>query len=123
MPMQEPQAAVEELRRAINDLGMVGAMLPSTGLPLHLGHGFYDTVYREAADLDCVLAIHGGSNKTIGIDTGMVAVGEPGLVELLDPGEGLLDRGAGVRAVEVEPIPPTHHFFATRSIFLLRSPA
>jgi predicted TIM-barrel fold metal-dependent hydrolase len=69
IPMQDPPAAAAELRRAVKELGLLGAMLPSTGLPLHLGHDFYDTVYREAADLDCVLAIHGGSNKTIGIDT------------------------------------------------------
>ena len=69
IPMQDPPAAAAELRRAVKELGLLGAMLPSTGLPLHLGHDFFDPVYREAAELDCVLAIHGGSNKTIGIDT------------------------------------------------------
>jgi predicted TIM-barrel fold metal-dependent hydrolase len=31
IPIQDPQAAVDELRRAIKELGMVGAMLPSNG--------------------------------------------------------------------------------------------
>ena len=30
-------------------------MLPSTGLPLDLGHDYYWPIYQEAADLGCVL--------------------------------------------------------------------
>ena len=33
IPMQDPEEAVEELRRAVDELGMSGAMLPSNGLP------------------------------------------------------------------------------------------
>ena len=69
IPMQDPTAAAVELRRAVNELGLPGAMLPSTGLPLHLGHQFYWPVYEEAASLGCALAVHGGSNRGIGIDT------------------------------------------------------
>ena len=32
VPLQEPEAAVEELKRAVKELGMCGAMLPSTGI-------------------------------------------------------------------------------------------
>ena len=69
IPMQDPDAAVVELRRAVRELALPGAMLPSTGLPLHLGHRFYWPVYEEAASLGCALGVHGGSNRGIGIDT------------------------------------------------------
>lgn len=69
IPMQDVNQAVLELRRAVKELGLVGAMIPSTGLPLHLGHEYFWPVYEEAANLGCALGIHGGSNRGIGIDT------------------------------------------------------
>jgi len=69
IPMQNADEAVRELRRAVKELDLPGAMLPSTGLPLHLGHQYYWPVYEEAARLGCVLGIHGGSNRGIGIDS------------------------------------------------------
>ena len=66
VPMQDPPAAVQELRRAVKELGLPGAMLPSTGLPLHLGHELYWPVYEEAANLQCALGVHGGANVGIG---------------------------------------------------------
>lgn len=69
IPMQDPDLAVTELKHAVKDLGFVGAMLPSVGLPLHLGHRFYDPVYRAASDLGCVLCVHGGSSRGIGFDS------------------------------------------------------
>ena len=62
IPMQDVPAAVTELRRAVKDLGLPGAMLPSTGLPLHIAHEQYWPVYKEADALDCTLALHGGAN-------------------------------------------------------------
>lgn len=62
IPMQDVGEAVKELRRAVLDLGFPGAMLPSTGLPLHLGHEVYWPVYEEAERLDCALGVHGGAN-------------------------------------------------------------
>ena len=44
--MQDVKAAVKELRRIVRDLGLTGAMLPSRGLPLHLGHEYYWPVYE-----------------------------------------------------------------------------
>jgi predicted TIM-barrel fold metal-dependent hydrolase len=67
--MQDPSKARIELRRAVRDLGLRGAMVPSTGLSLHLGHEYYWPVYEEAQDLDCVLGVHGGSARGIGMDT------------------------------------------------------
>lgn len=69
IPMGDPTSAVEELRRAVRELDLPGAMLPSTGLPLHLGHEFYWPVYEAAADLGCFLGVHGGSNWGLGIST------------------------------------------------------
>ena len=69
LPMQDPSRAVMELRRIVKELDMPGAMIPSTGLDLHLGHEYYWPVYKEASDLGCVIAIHGGSNVNLGIDS------------------------------------------------------
>jgi predicted TIM-barrel fold metal-dependent hydrolase len=69
IPMQDPEEAARELRRAVRDLGMPGAMIPSTGLPLHLGHEYYRPVYKAAADLDCALGVHGGSCGAMGLET------------------------------------------------------
>lgn len=69
IPMVDARAARDELRRAVRELKLPGAMLPSTGLPLHLAHEYYWPIYEEAADLDCFLGVHGGSNRGIGIDT------------------------------------------------------
>ena len=69
IPMQDVKAAVKELRRLAVDLGLPGAMLPSRGLPLHLGHEHYWPVYEEAENLGCPLGIHGGSSLGFGADT------------------------------------------------------
>jgi predicted TIM-barrel fold metal-dependent hydrolase len=69
IPMQDPQAAAAELRRVVRELDLPGAMIPTTGLPLHVGHEHYWPVYQEAATLDCVLGFHGGSNRGMGIDS------------------------------------------------------
>ncbi|HEX3245519.1 MAG TPA: amidohydrolase family protein [Chloroflexota bacterium] len=68
IPMQEPSAAAEELERAVTELGMRGAMLPSTGLPNHLGAKEYWPVYEVADRLGCALAVHGGAHSGFGMD-------------------------------------------------------
>jgi predicted TIM-barrel fold metal-dependent hydrolase len=68
IPMQDPAAAVKELRRAVVDLGMCGAMLPSTGLKAHLGSREYWPIYAEAERLGCCLGIHGGCHSGLGFD-------------------------------------------------------
>ena len=69
IPMQEPQAAAEELRRAVLELGMVGAMLPSTGLKTPLGDPEHWPVYEEAERLGCALGVHGGAHQDLGMNT------------------------------------------------------
>ena len=69
LALQDVKESVQELRRLVLDLKLPGAMLPSRGLPLHLGHDYYWPVYEEAANLGCVLGIHGGSGVGLGQDT------------------------------------------------------
>jgi uncharacterized protein len=71
IPIQDAEAAVQELRRAIKDLGMVGAMLPSNGEGIkgHFGSKIYWPIYEEAEKLGCPLAVHVGSLHHLGMDT------------------------------------------------------
>lgn len=69
IPLQDVEEAVNELRRAVVELGMLGAMLPSRGLPMDLGHKTYWPVYAEAERLGCALAVHGGCHHSMGLDT------------------------------------------------------
>ena len=69
IPLQDVPAAVTELRRAVKELGMVGAMLPSNGLNPHLSAQHFWPVYEEAAKLDCALAVHGGCYGDLGFNT------------------------------------------------------
>ena len=105
IPMQDPPAAVRELRRAVTELGMVGAMLPSNGLHRHLGAKEFWPIYEEAAKLDCALAVHGGSYADLGFNTFTVfpptrALGMPFPLAIALTGmmaEGVLDEFPGLR--------------------------
>ncbi len=68
VPMQDVEEAVKELRRAVNELGMLGAMLPSNGLKGNLGAKEYWPVYAEADRLGCAIAVHGGAHFRMGLD-------------------------------------------------------
>ena len=105
IPMQEPEAAVVELRRAVEELGFVGAMLPSTGLKDHLGAKEYWPVYREADRLGCALGVHGGAHSGLGFDhlnnyTPVGALGHPFGLLINFAGivfNGILDRFPNAR--------------------------
>lgn len=68
VPMQDPEEAAKELRRAVTELGMLGAMMPSNGLAQPLGSKVYWPVYEEADRLGCCLAVHGGVHDRFGMD-------------------------------------------------------
>ena len=68
IPLQEPEAAVEELKRAVKELGMCGAMLPSTGIQAQLGDKRYWPIYEAANELGCAIGIHGGAHENLGLD-------------------------------------------------------
>jgi predicted TIM-barrel fold metal-dependent hydrolase len=71
IPFQDIDAAVAELRRAVNELGMLGGMLPSNGEAIqgHLGNKIYWPIYEEAEKLGCSLAVHVGSLHHMGLDS------------------------------------------------------
>jgi hypothetical protein len=70
IPIQDVDAAVEELRRGVNELGMLGGMLPSNGEGIngHLGAKVYWPIYQEAEKLGCALAVHVGCLHRLGLD-------------------------------------------------------
>jgi predicted TIM-barrel fold metal-dependent hydrolase len=60
-PVLNPKAAADELRRAVNSLGMSGAVIPSNSLHAPpLGAPAYFPIYEAADLLDCCIAVHGG---------------------------------------------------------------
>jgi uncharacterized protein len=68
-PVLNAQAAAEELKRAVNQLGMCGAVLPSNSLHAPpLGARVYDPIYQAANELGCCVAIHGGVHGGMGMD-------------------------------------------------------
>jgi len=69
IPLQEPKEAAVELRRIVQQLGMCGAMLPSTGANMpHLGSQQYWPIYQEAERLECAIGIHGGAHESMLMD-------------------------------------------------------
>ena len=69
IPLQDVPSAVVELRRAVKELGMVGAMIPSNGLNKHISAKEFWPIYDQAEKLDCALAVHGGSYSNLGFNS------------------------------------------------------
>ena len=57
--MRSPQAAAEELERAVKERGLIGFEILPVGLPMALGDSFYDPVYAAAERCGATLGIHG----------------------------------------------------------------
>ncbi len=57
LPVQDPDAAAKELRRAVRELGLSGAMLAADGTHL-LGDERFSPIYEEAQRLNVMLGIH-----------------------------------------------------------------
>jgi predicted TIM-barrel fold metal-dependent hydrolase len=68
IPLQSIPDAVAELRRAVKELGFVGAVLPAVGLRQPLGDTRYDPVYEAAQDLGALLAVHAAPTGGLGLD-------------------------------------------------------
>ena len=110
IPMQHVPDAVTELRRAVKDLGFIGAMIPSNGLTRHVSHPEYWPIYEEAEKLNCIMAVHGGSYINLGFNTYTVfpatrALGMPFPLAIALTGmmvDGLLDRFPKLRFVFLE---------------------
>jgi predicted TIM-barrel fold metal-dependent hydrolase len=69
IPMQDVSSAVLELRRAVKELEMVGAYIPSNGLRKHLSAKEFWPVYEEAERLDCPIGLHGGWYSDLGFNS------------------------------------------------------
>ena len=98
IPLQEVDAAVGELRRAVKELGMLGAILPSNGEAIqgHLGNKLYWPLYEEAEKLGCCLAVHVGCLHHVGFDSFATyypahALGHP--FSLMIQAAGMLSHG------------------------------
>jgi predicted TIM-barrel fold metal-dependent hydrolase len=82
LPLHDPEAALQELRRAYTELGMCGALFPATGVHLNLGAKALWPLYGEAARLGCPVVVHGGGHWDLGMETMNVstaanAIGHP----------------------------------------------
>ena len=58
LPMQSPDAAADELVRAVKDLGFVGALINGTTEGRFLDHPSYDALLAQAVALDVPIYIH-----------------------------------------------------------------
>src|SRR6266536_6015298 len=94
IPIQDTEAACAELRRAVKELGMAGAMLPSNGEGIkgHLGSKIYWPIYEEAEKLGSPLAVHVGCLHHLGMDT--IGVYYP--VHALGHPFGIMAQAAGI---------------------------
>jgi uncharacterized protein len=68
VPLQSVPDAVNELTRAVNELGFVGAVLPAVGLRQPLGDERYFPVYEAAQKIGALLAVHAAPTQGIGVD-------------------------------------------------------
>jgi len=69
LPILDVPAAVTELRRAVRELGMRGAVLPAaTVMGKAYGHADFDPLWEEAERLDVPIGFHGAPSKGFGFD-------------------------------------------------------
>ena len=107
LPLQDINAAVIELRRAVVDLDMVGGMLPSnpTGVCRHVSVREFWPIFAEAQSLGCVIAFHGGAYRDLGFNTftsfpAVRALGHPWALAVTATGlivDGVLDAHPNLR--------------------------
>jgi predicted TIM-barrel fold metal-dependent hydrolase len=68
IPLQSTPDAVNELKRSVKELNMVGAILPGVGLRQPFGDESYFPVYEAAQELGTLLTVHAASGQSIGLD-------------------------------------------------------
>jgi uncharacterized protein len=71
IPLQDVDAAIAEMRRALNELHMVGVVLTGNnadmGIRKPLGDPEFWPFYAEAERLNCAVAVHGAVSMNIGL--------------------------------------------------------
>jgi predicted TIM-barrel fold metal-dependent hydrolase len=66
LPLQDPAAAVDELRRAVTELGFVaGFVRPNPCAGRSLPHPAYEPLWEAAEELDVPVGVHEGSSVTV----------------------------------------------------------
>lgn len=69
LPVQSPEAAVQELRRCVERPNFVAALLPSVlRMPRTYGDPFFWPIYEEAERLGIPLTVHGGPATGLDLD-------------------------------------------------------
>src|SRR5437588_663453 len=69
LPVQDPEEAAKELRRAVTELGFVGGLLPAgNALLKSFSHPDFDPLLGEAERLGVPLALHGAPSRGFGFD-------------------------------------------------------
>ena len=70
LPLRTPDAAAQEMRRAVTELGLISFELLTAGAPVALGDSFYDPIWAEAEALGIPLCVHGTrtSSDEVGAD-------------------------------------------------------
>jgi aminocarboxymuconate-semialdehyde decarboxylase len=58
LPMQDPTAAAQELRRCVRDHGFIGGHVASNVRGIYLHDAQFEPIYRAAVDLDAPLLVH-----------------------------------------------------------------
>jgi len=58
LPMQDPEAAADELRRCVRDLGFAGGHIGSNVRGVYLQDARFSPIYRAALELDVPLFVH-----------------------------------------------------------------
>jgi aminocarboxymuconate-semialdehyde decarboxylase len=58
LPMQDPTAAAQELRRCVREHGFVGGHVASNVRGIYLHDAQFEPIYRTAVDLDVPLLVH-----------------------------------------------------------------
>jgi aminocarboxymuconate-semialdehyde decarboxylase len=58
LPMQAPEQAAAELRRAVRELGLLGAMIGSNCQDRNLDHPSFEPLWNTAEELDALIFIH-----------------------------------------------------------------
>ncbi len=113
LPLGDVSAAVDELRRSVNELGLLGGTVPPNVNGRNLDDPAFDPLWAEAQALDVPIAVHWGNGShlqaagTERFDTHFMvhAVGHP-FEQMLAMGSiicgGVLDRFPGVRVAFLE---------------------
>ena len=58
VPMQRPEEAAKELRRAIKELGLVGTVIPGIVRDQNLDDPYFDEFFKEANNLGVAVGVH-----------------------------------------------------------------